>query len=119
MGIAVPLQELAERCTRDAGLVGTVHDDLVLFVERLKGLPCGGEMNRTGNMLRLVGPLCQRHHQAEVFLALQLLLQLLVTDCSQTGCLPAPLLLTTRASRSLTRCFRGHDIALSSQSLEI
>ena len=36
MGIAVALQQLAERCTGDAILIGTVHHDLVLFVERLQ-----------------------------------------------------------------------------------
>src|SRR6266446_5728724 len=80
VGIAVTLQELAEGFTRDAAFVGTVHDDLVLSVERLQRLPRGGEVDGTGNMLRLVRPLCQRHHQAEVFLAVQFLLQLFAID---------------------------------------
>ena len=57
MGLAVALQELAEGFTREAVLIGTVHHDLVLFLERLQRLPRSGEMHGTGNMLRLVLPL--------------------------------------------------------------
>src|SRR3989440_9217264 len=93
MRIAVALQELAKGFTRDAILIGTVHHYLVLFVERMQRLLHRGEMNGTGNMLRLVGPLTQGHHQAEGVLAVQLLLQLLVTDGSHIA-------LLSRASRS-------------------
>src|SRR5260221_1239770 len=94
MGIAVTLQELAEGFTRDAAFVGTVHDDLVLSVERLQRLPRGGEVDGTGNMLRLVRPLCQRHHQAEVFLAVQFLLQLFAIERFH----PTPLWISGHAS---------------------
>src|SRR5438874_12694327 len=93
MRIAVALQELAEGCARDAARIGTVHHDLVLCVERMPRIPHRGEMKGTGNMLRLVGPLTQSHHQAEGVLAVQLLLQLLVTDHSH-------LILLSSASRS-------------------
>src|SRR6266699_2539310 len=68
--VAVPLQQLAEGFTRYARLVGTVHDNLVFFVERLQRFPHGSDMPGTGNVLRLVGPLRQRHHQAKVILAI-------------------------------------------------
>src|SRR5690348_12653330 len=87
MRIALALQELAEGCTGDTVLIRTVDDNLVLFVERLQRLTEGGEMERTRDMLGLVGPLTQRHHQAEVVLAIQHLLQLLVTDRSHTALL--------------------------------
>src|SRR6266516_3280529 len=83
MGIAIALQKLAEGCARDTARIGTVHDDLVLCVERMQRITHRGEMNGTRNMLRLVGPLTESHHQAEVVLAVRLLLQLLVTDGSQ------------------------------------
>src|SRR5439155_15910172 len=50
-------------------------------------------MKGTGNMFRLVGPLTKSHPQAEGVLAVQLLLQLLVTDRSH-------LILLSSASRS-------------------
>src|SRR2546421_3888979 len=82
VGIAVALQELAEGSTRDTGLVGTVHHNLVFFVERGECLPQRGEVDRTRNALGLERPLTQSHHQAEVLLAVQLLLQLLAANCS-------------------------------------
>ena len=87
MAIAVTFKELAQGLTRDAVLIGTVYDNLVLFAQRLQRLPEGGEMEGTGNMLGLVGSLTQRHHQAEVLLAIQHLLQLLVSDRSHMDCL--------------------------------
>src|SRR5437588_643632 len=95
MGIAVALQELAQGCAGDTVRIGTVHDDLVFFVERMQRLPHRGEMNGTRNMLRLIGPLTQCHNQAEVGLAVQLLLQLLVTDGSH----PAFLSSASRSQR--------------------
>src|SRR5438046_10704070 len=80
MGIAVALQELAECCTCYTVLIRTVHDNLVIFVKRLDRLFHGGEVNGSWNMLRLVSPLCKGHHQTEIFLAVQLLLQLFATD---------------------------------------
>src|SRR5215469_11522538 len=44
-------------------------------------------MEGTRDMLGLVGPLTQRHHQVEVVLAVQHLLQLLVTDRSHLALL--------------------------------
>src|SRR5207244_10304340 len=82
VGIAVALQELAEGSTRDTGLVGTVHHNLVFFVERGECLPHSGEMVGTGDALDLERPLTESHHQAEVLLAVQLLLQFLATNCS-------------------------------------
>src|SRR5258707_3669200 len=75
-------KDLAGGLTGDAVGIGTIHNNLVLFVERMQRLPHRGEMDGTRDMLGLVGPLSQRHHQAEVVLAVQLLLQLLVTDRS-------------------------------------
>ena len=57
MGIAMPLQELAEGSTRDTGLVGTVHHNLVFFVERGERLLHGGTVDGTGNALCLERPL--------------------------------------------------------------
>src|SRR5437764_10583098 len=82
VGIAVALQELAQGSTRDTGLVGTVHHNLVLFVKRGECLPHSGEVDGTRNALGLEGPLTQSHHQAEVLLAVQLLLQFLAANCS-------------------------------------
>src|SRR5438105_708474 len=84
--VAVPLQQLAEGFTRYARLVGTVHDNLVFFVERLQRFLHGSEMPGTGNVLRLVGPLRQRHHQAKIVLAIYLLPQLLSVDCFHKKC---------------------------------
>src|SRR5215472_11522353 len=80
MGIAVALQELAEGCTCYTILVGTVYDNLVIFVKRLDRLFHGGEVYGSRNMLGLEGPLCQSHHQAKIFLAVQLLFQFFATD---------------------------------------
>jgi hypothetical protein len=41
IGIAMPLQELAEGSTRDTSLVGTLHDNLVFFIEQLERLRHG------------------------------------------------------------------------------
>src|SRR5215831_679612 len=87
MGIPVALQQLAEGFARDTARIRAVHDDLVLFVKRLQRILHCGEMNGTRNMLRLIGPLSESHHQTEVVLAVQLLLQLLVTDCSHRSLL--------------------------------
>src|SRR2546423_12886038 len=82
VGIAVAFQELAEGPTRDTDLVGTVHHNLVFFVKRGERLPHSGEVDGTRNALGLVRPLTQSHHQAEVLLAVQLLLQFLAANCS-------------------------------------
>ncbi len=44
------------------------------FAKRGERLPHGGEVEGIGNVLCLVSPLCQRHHQAKVVLAVQFLL---------------------------------------------
>src|SRR5215467_7403223 len=80
IGIAVALQELAEGCTCYTILVGTVHDNLVIFVKRLDRLFYCGEVNGSRNMLCLESPLCQSHHQAKIFLAVQFLFQFFATD---------------------------------------
>src|SRR6266699_4436949 len=82
VGIVVALQELAEGSTRDTGLVGTVHHNLVFFVKRRECLTHSREVDGTRNALGLGRPLTQSHHQAEVLLAVQLLLQLLAANCS-------------------------------------
>ncbi len=64
MGIAMPLQELAEGSTRDTGLVGTVRPNLVFFLERGERLLQSDEADGTGNALSLGRPLTRSHHQA-------------------------------------------------------
>src|SRR5712692_211012 len=90
VGIAVALQEMAEGSPRDTGLVGAVHHTLVFSVERGERLPHGGEVDGTGNALGLERPLTESHHQAEVLLAVQLLLQFLAANCSQSILLRQP-----------------------------
>src|SRR2546421_12564115 len=100
VGIAVALQELAEGPTRDTGLIGTVHHNLVFFVERGECLPHSGEVDGTRYALGLERPLTQSHHQAEVLIAVQFLLQFLAANCSHhillngSGSMTATLMIT-------------------------
>ncbi len=64
MGIAMPLQELAEGSTRDTGLVGTARPNLDFFLERGERLLHSDEADGTGNAPGLGRPLTQSHHQA-------------------------------------------------------
>src|ERR1700680_1537677 len=115
MRIAVALKELAESSTRDAVLIGTVHHDLVLRIERMQRLPHRGEMYGTRYMLCLVGPLTEGHHQAEIILAVQFLLQLLVTNGSHCAFLSSASR-SHRASRAPARRCSGKTPAAPAQA---
>src|SRR5437763_3206498 len=80
--MACALRERVEVSTPATFLVGTVHHNHVFFVKRGECLSHSGEVDGTGNALGLERPLTESHHQAEVLLAVQLLLQFLATNCS-------------------------------------
>src|SRR5438552_14382898 len=80
MRVAVMNQVLVGQDAGDTSIAGTVDDNLIVLGERGESFLRCEEVKRARDMLRTVLPGPEGHHQLKLVLALQFLLQFIVTD---------------------------------------